>query len=829
MNSLGTRMAFVLASALFLLVVIAGSWVERKLTDAISNEEIDQAKIHAQTLLASLQILMINGQGTLARDWVDSLRGTAGIVDIAVLRRDGTEAFSDLNTVFEVNSFLDAPVFEREPVPSRYFAPPSESHQAFNNALRGEVVVDSRFPEEVTVLQPIASGTECMSCHGYDSNPLRGVLRLSLSREHTLIRIAQMRANLWAVALVLVLVLAVVVWGVVRVSVLWPINQLRDAIVRVGAGERNVKLKMGARDELGQVVTVFNAMQDQLLATETRIRAVTENVFDAIITADEQGIIESVNHAVEKMYGYTAKELVGQNVSMLMPEPYRREHDRYMQKYIITGRGRVINSRIEVVGQRKDGSTFPLELAVSEMIIGDRRYFNAVVRDITELKRQTAALQHQALHDALTELPNRTLLSDRIRQSILLSRRNQQPLALLVLDLDRFKEINDTLGHQYGDRVLQQAAKRMREVLRESDTIARLGGDEFAVLLPRTNVEQATHIAAKLLSTVDAPFYAEAQLLHVGVSIGIALFPQHGEDEVMLLQRADVAMYVAKRNHLGYSLYDPLTDQHSLKNLALLGELRLAIDMDQLVLYYQPKVDMATGRVYGVEALVRWNHPVHGLLSPDEFVPLAEQAGLIGALSEWVLTAGLSQCETHLSQGMDLHVALNMSVRNMQDPEFPRKVSQLISDLCREPGLIRLEITETAIMEDPVRALEALGMLSDMGVKMSIDDFGTGYSSLTHLKQMPVDELKIDQSFVRDMVEDESDAVIVRSIIDLAHNIGIAVVAEGVHNQATYEMLKTLGCDAVQGYYVAKPMTAEALAKWLESSAWGWRPPSDEA
>ncbi len=821
MSSLGIRMAFVLASLLFLLMLVAGSWVERRLADAIANEEIDQAKIHAQTLLASLQTLMINGQGTLARDWVDRMRGTAGIVDIAVLRRDGTEAFSDLNTVRKVNNFIDAPVFEREPSPSRYLSLPSQLHETFDLALRGEVVVDSRFPEEVTVLQPISSGTECMSCHGYDDNPLRGVLRLSLSREYTLARIDQMRTNLWSVALVLVMVLAIVIWVVVRVSVLRPINYLRDAIVRVGAGERNVKLNVGSRDELGQVVTVFNAMQDQLLATETRIRAVTENVFDAIITADERGVIDSVNHAVEKMYGYQASELVGKNVSMLMPEPYRREHDRYIQKYIITGRGRVINSRIEVKGQRKDGSTFPMELAISEMTIGEHRYFNAVMRDITEVKRQTAALQHQALHDALTELPNRTLLSDRIRQSILFSRRNQQPLALLILDLDRFKEINDTLGHQYGDRVLQQAARRMREVLRESDTIARLGGDEFAVLLPRTSVEQATHIAKKLLATVDAPFSVDGQLLHVGVSIGIALFPQHGDDEVMLLQRADVAMYVAKRNHLGYSLYDPLTDQHSLRNLALLGELRLAIDQNQLQLHYQPKVNLATGRIYGVEALVRWEHPVHGLMSPDEFVPLAEQTGLIGVLSEWVLATGLRQCKENRSRQLDLHVALNMSVRNLQDPEFPRKVERLTRELGQEASLIRLEITETAIMEDPVRALDALDMLSNMGVRMSIDDFGTGYSSLTHLKQMPVDELKIDQSFVRDMVEDESDAVIVRSIIDLAHNIGITVVAEGVHNQATYEMLRAMGCDGVQGYYISKPMTVEALYRWIDESEWG--------
>ncbi len=827
MSSLGTRLALVLAAVMLVMMVTAGYWVERRLADAINDEEIDWAKVHAQTLLASLHILMINGQGTLARDWLDSMRGNAGILDIAVLRRDGREAFTDLDTVHEVNGYLDAPVFEREPVPPRHLALAPDEDQIFQRALKGEVVVDTRFPEAVTVLHPIESGTECMSCHGYDAASLRGVLRVSLSREKTVQRIEKMRTALWAVAVVLVSLLTIAVWAALKISVLRPINHLRDAIARVGSGERDVKLPLQWRDELGEVASVFNTMQEQLKASETRIRAVTENVFDAIITADERGDIETVNHAVEKIFGYRAGELVGKNVSLLMPEPYRSEHQRYIQRYLVTGRGRVINSRIEVVGQRKDGSTFPMELALSEMMLGERRYFIAVARDITELKRQTAALQHQALHDALTDLPNRTLLSDRIRQSILLAQRNQQPLALLVLDLDRFKEINDTLGHQYGDRVLQQVARRMRDVLRESDTIARLGGDEFAVLLPRANVEQACHIAKKLLAAVDAPFYVDEQVLHVGVSIGITLFPQHGDDEVMLLQRADVAMYVAKRRHLGYSVYDPQADQHSLKNLALLGELRLAIDNDQLVLHYQPKIDLKSGRVYGVEALVRWDHPVHGLMSPDEFVPLAEQTGLIGTLSEWVLGAGLRQCHENRPDGIDIDIAVNISVRNLQDPDFPGRVRALMERWCGDSGRIRLEITETAIMEDPVRALEGLNTLANMGVRLSIDDFGTGYSSLAHLKQMPVDELKIDQSFVRDMVEDENDAVIVRSIIDLAHNIGIRVVAEGVHDRATYEMLEALGCDAVQGYYISQPLPAEAFLKWLRESPWGIGPESE--
>ena len=821
MKSLSTRIALILAMVLLALMFVAGLWVERKLTDAINEEEIDQAKVHAQTLLASLKILMINGQGTLARDWVDSMHGEAGIVDIEVMRRDGSEAFTNLDTVNEVNAFLDAPVFEREPVPSHHLPLSPQSNDALNRALRGEVAIDMRYPQELTVLQPIETGTECLACHGYDSSPLRGVLRLTLSREKAIARINEMRANLWWVAFGLVVVLTAVVWSALKISVLRPLNLLREAIARVGAGEREVKLPLHWRDELGQMASVFNTMLEDLRANETRIRAVTENVFDAIITVDEQGVIESANSAVKKIFDYDVEELVGRNVSILMPEPYRHEHDRYIQKYLITGRGRVMNNRIEVIGQRKDGSTFPMELALSEMKIGKQRYFNAVARDITESKRQTAALEYQALHDALTELPNRTLLSDRIRQSILLAQRNQQSLALLVLDLDRFKEINDTLGHQYGDRVLQQVAKRMRDVLRESDTIARLGGDEFAVLLPRATVEQATYIAKKLLAAVDSPFHVGDQILHIGVSIGITMFPQHGDDEVMLLQRADVAMYVAKRNHLGYSIYDPLTDQHSLRNLALLGELRLAMSRDELLLHFQPKVDMVTGKVYGAEALVRWDHPSHGLMSPDEFVPLAEQTGLIGALTEWVLTTGLKQCESYGPSDFPVHIAINISVRNLQDPTFPERFGQLIDQACGEPSRIRLEITETAIMEDPVRTLDALTQLSSMGVRLSIDDFGTGYSSLAHLKQMPVDELKIDQSFVRNMVEDENDEVIVRSIIDLAHNIGINVVAEGVSDEATYNMLKELGCDAVQGYYISKPMDAEAFSQWLTTSPWG--------
>jgi len=821
MKSLSLRMALVLASVLFVLMIVAGNWVEGELEDAISTEEVSQARIHAQTLLASLQILMINGQGTLARDWVDSMHGTAGIVKVEVLRRDGTEAFADLLTVNKVNGFLDSVVFQRAALPPNNLHRTSQNMNAFQQALLGEVAIDMANPREITVLQPIEAQTECMSCHGYDEYPLRGVLSLTLSRDAALTRIDDMRFNLWIIAFVLVAVLALAVWGALRVSVLRPLNRLRDAITRVGSGERNIKLDISSRDEISQVAEVFNEMQLDLRANEARIRAVADNVFDAIITTNEQGEIDTVNRAAEKMFGYSADELAGRNISQLMPSPYREEYAHNVETYLATGSGSMINNRVEVVGLCSDDSSFPMEIALNEMFLADSRYFVAISRDITERKRQTAALQYQALHDGLTELPNRTLLSDRIRQGILLTQRNKQHMSLLVMDLDRFKDINDTLGHQYGDWVLQEVARRMRHILRESDTIARLGGDEFAVLLPNTDIEQAVAISEKLLHGIDAPFYVQKQLLHIGASIGITMYPQHGEDEITLLQRADVAMYVAKQHHSGYSIYDSDTDQHSLRNLALLGELRMAIDMDQLYLEYQPKVNLHSGQIYGVEALVRWEHPVHGYMSPDSFIPLAEQTGLIGELSEWVIKEAIGHCMEHSPSDGDFHVAVNVSLRNMQDPDFPLKVGGLIREMCDGSSHIRLEITETAIMDNPARALAALNMLNGMGIHLSIDDFGTGYSSLAHLKKMPVDELKIDKSFVQDMVQDENDAVIVHSIIDLAHNIGIKVVAEGVEDKETYDMLKTLGCDAIQGFYISTPLSAIELATWIKTSQWG--------
>jgi diguanylate cyclase (GGDEF)-like protein len=448
------------------------------------------------------------------------------------------------------------------------------------------------------------------------------------------------------------------------------------------------------------------------------------------------------------------------------------------------------------------------------IVVGYQRHTE---RQTAETKHQAAENQHQALHDSLTGLPNRTLLRDRTDQVIHQADRELVPAALLLLDLDRFKEVNDTLGHHYGDELLVQVGERLRSRLREVDTVARLGGDEFAILLPRIQTaEGAVAVAGKLQAAFDEPFTLEDLALDVEASIGVALYPEHGSDPDELLQHADIAMYVAKDTHAGFVLFDPKQDQHSPRRLALLGELRRAIDHQQLILHYQPKVNAHTGQMLGVEALVRWQHPEHGLLPPGEFIPLAERTGLIGPLTNYVLDAALRQCRDWRQAGHELAVAVNVSARSLLDLAFPDQIAGLLARWELPARLLVVEITESTIMADPTHALEILSRLNIMGVQVAIDDFGTGYSSMAHLKTLPVHELKIDRSFVSQMTSDTRDAVIVRSTVDLGRNLGLRVVAEGVEDVVTLRELDALGCNAIQGYYISRPVPGDDLIHWLE-------------
>jgi diguanylate cyclase (GGDEF)-like protein len=436
--------------------------------------------------------------------------------------------------------------------------------------------------------------------------------------------------------------------------------------------------------------------------------------------------------------------------------------------------------------------------------------------DVTERKRAETALAHQALHDSLTGLPNRVLLGDRLEQAVLVAEREDRELALLVLDLDRFKEVNDTLGHHAGDRLLQEVGRRLRGALRASDTVARLGGDEFAVVLPGST--DAPGAAAKLLHALESPFVLEGHTLALGGSIGIAQYPAHGVTVESLLRSADIAMYAAKRGRSGHAVYAPEQDQHSIDHLALLAELREALTHeDELVLHFQPKWNLQRGEIAGVEALVRWQHPRRGLLAPDLFIELAEQTGLMRPLTRWVLRAALRQVHAWSLTGRRVPVAVNLSPSSLQDERLADEIANLLAEVDVAPEWLEVEITEDAYMSQPEVAAATLTRLREMGVRVAIDDFGTGYASLVYLQKLPVDALKIDRSFVRTMGSDQSHSTIVRSLIDLGHNLGLQVVAEGVEDEATRDRLALLGCDHAQGYALGRPQPAADLA----GSLWG--------
>jgi diguanylate cyclase (GGDEF)-like protein len=430
--------------------------------------------------------------------------------------------------------------------------------------------------------------------------------------------------------------------------------------------------------------------------------------------------------------------------------------------------------------------------------------------------RQVVEIEHQALHDPLTGLPNRRLLRDRCVRALDGARASGRQVALLVMDLDGFKEVNDALGHASGDRLLTRVAERLADALGEGETIARLGGDEFAVLLPEVaSPEAALGRADGLLAALAVPFDLMGLRLDVAGSVGVAVHPEHGHDVDTLLRRADVAMYAAKRAATARELYEPARDDSSAARLTLMADLRRALATDELELHYHPKVDLSTGAVLGVEALVRWRHPLRGMVPPLDFVPSAEQTGLIAPLSERVLELALEQCAVWWADGLRLHVAVNVSARNLLDGDLPALVSRLLTRAGLPPAALELEITESAVMADPVRAEAVLVALAGLGVGLSVDDFGTGYSSLAYLSRLPVDEMKIDREFVSRMDDGERDWIIVEASIALARRLGLRVVAEGVETEAMRRRLAHAGCDLAQGYLFTQPLPAAELSAWL--------------
>jgi diguanylate cyclase (GGDEF)-like protein len=455
--------------------------------------------------------------------------------------------------------------------------------------------------------------------------------------------------------------------------------------------------------------------------------------------------------------------------------------------------------------------------------IGELSRAFASMRD--GISKRELEIRRLAYWDTLTDLPNRAQFAALLDAAIKEAADNGQSCYVLMMDLDRFKNVNDVLGHSFGDALLRQVADRLQhEISGDANKIARLGGDEFAILLPRMTLDEAKRIAARILKSLEVPISLEEQNVDLGAGVGIAGYPEHGTDVQSLLSHAEVAMYAAKNGGNEAVVYNPAIDKSSQQSLSLLSELRQAAERNEFRLYVQPKVQLATGKVVGLEALVRWVHPERGMVFPDQFIPFAEQTGFIRSITRWVLDRAAALCGELEAQGIKLRMSVNLSTRDLLDQELPQKFTEVLQRYSVTASSFCLEITESAIMDDPVRAQQTLEGLHAMGVDLSIDDFGTGYSSLAYLKRLPVQELKIDKSFVLKMESDADDAKIVRSTIDLGHNMGLKVVAEGLETSAAWELLARMGCDQGQGYFISRPMPAEQLAAWLGQ----WTPPTFE-
>lgn len=559
--------------------------------------------------------------------------------------------------------------------------------------------------------------------------------------------------------------------------------------------------------------------ETQLSESESKFHLLFDQTLDGLLVMNEQEVMEC-NPAALAMMGCTQEQILHNPVWVFAPARQidgmlSREKMQEMQEISrIQGR-----SRFEWISKRLDGHEFPVEVSMVTIMLNGRQAFYTTLRDVTQQKDAEARIRHLAQYDVLTELPNRTLLADRVNQAINIAQRNQQHLSLMFLDLDRFKNVNDTLGHMVGDELLMQVAKRLLSIVREQDTVSRIGGDEFVLLLLDTNVDGATHVAEKLMNAIAEPFRANHHEISITPSIGVAVYPDDGRDFDDLLKSADIAMYRAKQSgRNNYHFFTTKMQEDSMRTMQLTNALHHAVTLDQLSLNFQPQISLHDGSIIGAEALLRWHHPEFGWVAPNEFVPVAEDTGDIYKIGEWVLQQSMHQLKQWQNEGMALkNIAVNLSAVQFRNPQLPDLIIRLLQEAGLKPECLELELTEAVSMDDPLAVIAMMDALADLGVRISIDDFGTGYSSLSCLKRFKVSKLKIDRSFINDVMIDPDDRSIVKTIISLAKSLNLKTVAEGVETSEQLEFLKKCKCDEIQGYYFSRPLTANNFATYYRS------------
>jgi PAS domain S-box-containing protein/diguanylate cyclase (GGDEF)-like protein len=560
---------------------------------------------------------------------------------------------------------------------------------------------------------------------------------------------------------------------------------------------------------VGRDTTEVTAAMRAVAAREHRIRAIMDTVLDGIVTIDEDGQIVSANLSVERIFGYSLSELIGANVNLLMPEPDSGKHDGYIKRYLGGGGGALIGVGREVMAKRKDGSLFPVHLSVSELRLDKRRLFTGTIRDLTENKQLAQRVAYLANHDSLTDLPNRTLLVDRLGQAVAMSRGLGQHVAVMTIDLDGFTTINDSLGHEIGNAVLRETARRLTLALGGVGTGARLAGDEFAAVIPNLkDLAAVTHMVEHIRDQLAKPFTIHGNELALPADIGISVFPRDGEEALDLLRNAEMALHqVKKRPDERLGFFDTAMSYAVSERMTLERSLKDALRAGQFELFYQPQIRLRDYALVGAEALIRWRHPELGIIAPDKFIPVAEETGLIVPMGRWVLETACEQ----LAQWRDgalggVRVGVNVSGRQFRESDLAETVASVITNTNIDPRRLDLELTESMLMADGEGTLRLLRELAKLGISLSIDDFGTGYSSLAYLKRFPVNTVKIDRAFVRDLDHDEDGRVIANAIISLAHSLSMQTIAEGVETEAQASLLARHGCDEIQGYLIGRPL-----------------------
>ena len=672
-------------------------------------------------------------------------------------------------------------------------------------------------------------GTNCLMCHHVRVGSVNGAASITIDMSQERSGIERIKSLLWTGNIAFQIVLSILIAWFTRIVIVHDIEQpsrkLQEAMQRIRK-ENDLSLRAeieGKYKNIDEMAETFNLFVDNLeKATKDQVlfAEVIKNTEEAIIISDESNTIVSVNRAFVRITGYTEEEAIGKNPRMLSSGRQGRQFYEAMWESIQeTG-----SWQGEIWNRKKSGETYLEWLSISTLRNSKNEITRhvAIFTDITKRKEVEQRIHFLAYYDTLTNLPNRVLFGDRLFQALASARRNGGKVALLFLDLDRFKSINDSLGHVAGDILLQSVARRLKQCIRETDSICRQGGDEFMIVLPGIErKDDVIGIARKIISSMSEPHVIDSRNLVVSFSIGISIFPEDANNPDALIQHADAAMYHAKehgRNNFQFFTSD--MNAEALELLSLEADLRRAMKEGQLQVHYQPQADNKTGKIIGIEALARWHHPERGDVPPSKFIPIAEESGLISQLGHWVLKTACAQNKKWQEEGLiRIPVAVNLSALQFHQKDLVEMVAQVLKETGLEAKYLELELTEGIVMSNAESTIDTLNSLKKMGVMLSIDDFGTGYSSLSYLKRFPIDKLKVDRSFIRDIGTNKDDATIATTIISMGHNLGVRVIAEGVETQEQLAFLKENRCDETQGYYVSRPLSAADFSDFIKSRA----------